>query len=644
MTQEPARDAVTQTMTAFIHVSALVKRLLLLALILTALGANDLLATEVRMLIDVSGSMRKNDPDNLRVPALRLVNELLPEGASAGVWLFAEKTEVLAPPAEVDKGWKRKTGARLDRIHSRGLLTDIEQAIATALTGWDAPAGDDERHLVLLTDGLVDVSKDDAADDASRQRVLSAQIEQLKRLGVKVHAVTLSDNVDMPLMRLLTSETGGWLETAKDADALQRIFLHMLEQTAEPTTVPIKGNRFEIDDQVSELTVLAFRAEGGETALISPSRDRLSATRHPDSITWRSEPGYDLITVKNPEAGTWRLKGVEDPDNRVVVVTDLQIEATRLPNTLSAGEQPEIEVWLTDHGRTVTRQDLLQVLSARAEIMRLGPQASEMPIASEGQAPVLEVGEAGTAPAQAAGPPGAAPERPDGLALTLEPGSGHFAARLDTQSLGTGSYTMKLVIDGGTFQRQTVKRFKIAGAPIAVDYEEQLPSPDDPVARIKIRITSEADLIKPDSLLGYLLLEAPGGDSSVVEIPDSAQLPLGIKIPVQAPGQYQIKAQLVATTLRDDSIVFRPEPQTLNLDFPAPETPDTEEEAAKPPIRWLALGGYVLGGNLILGGILGLTWWLLRRSAPAPVVEGQTPASKKGRAKQDKKGKTRKRS
>ncbi|NEV62060.1 VWA domain-containing protein [Thiorhodococcus minor] len=597
----------------------------------------------MRMLIDVSGSMRKNDPENLRVPALRLVNELLPEGARAGVWLFAEKTEVLAPPGDVDKGWKRKTGARLDRIHSRGLLTDIEQAITTAVTGWDAAAGDDERHLVLLTDGLVDVSKDDAADDASRQRILSEQLERLKRLGVKVHAVTLSDNVDMPLMRLLTSETGGWLETARDADALQRVFLHMLEQTAEPTTVPIKGNGFEIDDQVSELTVLAFHAEGGKTALISPSRDRLSAQRHPDGITWRTEPGYDLVTVKDPEAGTWRLKGVEDPDNRVVVVTDLQIESTRLPNTLSAGEQPEIEAWLTDHRRTVTRADLLEVLSARAEIAPLGPQAGETPAGPEGQAPEREIG-ADSSPAEATEPLDTAPKLPVALELTLDPNSSRFAARLDTQSLGTGSYRLTLVIDGGTFQRQTVKRFKVAGAPIEVDYAEQLPSPDDPVARIKIRITGEADLIKPDSLLGYLLIEAPSGERSVVEIPESARLPLGIKIPVQAPGRYQIKGQLIATTLRDDSIVFRPEPQRLNLDFPAPETQEAAEEAPKPPIQWLALSSYVLGGNLLVGLILGLTWWLLKRSAPTPVVEGETPAPKKGGAKQDKKGKTRKRS
>ena len=35
---------------------------------------------DVRILIDVSGSMKENDPRNLRVPAMRLMSELLPAG------------------------------------------------------------------------------------------------------------------------------------------------------------------------------------------------------------------------------------------------------------------------------------------------------------------------------------------------------------------------------------------------------------------------------------------------------------------------------------------------------------------------------------------------------------------------------------
>ena len=36
---------------------------------------------DVRVMIDISGSMKHNDPHNLRAPALRLLTGLLPKGA-----------------------------------------------------------------------------------------------------------------------------------------------------------------------------------------------------------------------------------------------------------------------------------------------------------------------------------------------------------------------------------------------------------------------------------------------------------------------------------------------------------------------------------------------------------------------------------
>jgi hypothetical protein len=43
---------------------------------------------DIRVLIDVYGSMKQNDPNNLRQPALRLLTGLLPTGSKAGIWTF----------------------------------------------------------------------------------------------------------------------------------------------------------------------------------------------------------------------------------------------------------------------------------------------------------------------------------------------------------------------------------------------------------------------------------------------------------------------------------------------------------------------------------------------------------------------------
>jgi len=572
---------------------------------------------DVRLLIDVSGSMRQNDPRNLRAPALQLVNELIPAGAIAGVWLFAEQTEVLIPPAPVDDAWKKRLAGRLARIHSRGLFTDIERAIRTATEDWTKTPPEGERHLILFTDGLVDVSKDPAESAASRERILSEQIESLKSEGVKVHAIGLSDQIDEPLMRLLATQTDGWLEVAQDAETLQRLFLRVLEQSAPPTTVPIQGNRFEIDDQVREFTLLAFRPEGGQSQLTAPDGERIRADQLTPGVKWRAEVGYDLVTLSNPKPGQWRIRGVEDPDNRVVIVTDMDIEVAPVPNAVGLGELPQLESWLTDHGQPVERTELLQVLASRVIVTpeSATPALGQIQGAAVPTPPA--VGEDVTPPATEEGQPpqpplAVPPAAPAEQAMALDQATKRFSTSLQTRTLTPGVYRLDFVIDGGTFQRQLTRRLKIKGAPLTVDYEGQQPSETDPFAALLVRLTAEPDLVDQTSLSGYLLARGPDGWTEVVEIPKGKRFPLTVKIPVQHPGEYRISSHFMGRTLTGDLTEIQPEPGALTLDFAVPPAEPAVEAAQ--PVSWLWLLVYVLGGNVLLGGLLALTWWLMTRS------------------------------
>lgn len=630
------------------------RRLLLWLLPLALLtGANAPCAVmpEVRMLIDVSGSMRQNDPQNLRVPALRLVNELLPPGASAGVWLFADTVEVLSPPGKVDAKWKIRTGARLDRIHSRGALTDIEQALTAASVGWDTPAEDGIRHLILLTDGLVDVANSPEQSAASRARIVSEQIARLKALHVRIHAIALSDRVDTELMRLLTAQTGGWLETARDADALQRIFLHMLEQTAAPTTVPLDGNRFVIDAQVSEFTLLAFRDKTAATVLIAPDGKAISAKRHPEGVAWRTEAGYDLVTLAKPQPGQWQLNGVVDPDNRVVVVTDLGIALDPFPNALRSGETQRIEIWLTDHRQPVTRRDLLQLLTAKATLTAIAETAPASAAAEHHPAPdpapthhaaspTPPHGSADraaphpnaqphpSAPLHPSAPQAAAPAAPDSsrpldFPLALNEATGHFGADFVTQAQAPGSYRLDLTLDGGTFQRQTVKRFKIAGAPLSIRYAQRQPADALPAALIAT-LDGEPDLIDLGTLSGYLLMRGPAGHDAAIEISKPSAFPATVTIPIAMPGEYHLEGRLTARDASDRLVDFKPEPENFLFAFAAPSsaTADTAPASAPatPAWSWLELGLFLLIGNALLGAMLGVTWWLAHRSSQRSVA------------------------
>lgn len=594
-------------------------RLLLSLILLWLIAIQAPLAApaDVRLLIDVSGSMRQNDPRNLRAPALQLVNEFMPAGSIAGVWLFAEQTEVLIPPAPVDEAWKKRLGERLARIHSRGLFTDIERAVRTATEDWSKTPPEGERHLILFTDGLVDVSKDAAESAASRERLLSEQLEALKSMGVKVHAIGLSDQIDEPLMRLLATQTEGWLEIAQDAETLQRLFLRVLEQSAPPTTVPLQGNRFEIDDQIREFTVLAFRPEGGQTQLTTPNGERIRADQLAPGVKWRAEVGYDLVTLSNPKPGQWRIRGVEDPDNRVVIVTDLGIEAAPVPNAVGLGETPKLESWLTDHGQPVKRTELLEVLASRVVVT--SDSETPAPEAIQGAAPMpppaVEEGVAPPAAVEGQAPPAVAPPAAPGeQAMVLDATTARFSTALQTQTLAPGVYRLDFVIDGGTFQRQLTKRVKIKGAPLSIAYDRQQPSETEPLAAILLRLSAEPDLVEQTSLFGYLLARGPDDWTEIVEIPKGKRFPLTVKIPVQRPGEYRVTSYFMGRTLTGDPIEIQPEPGVLNFDFEAPLPPTAAEPTSGDSISWAWLLVYLLGGNVLLGALLALTWWLMARA------------------------------
>ena len=324
--------------------------------------------SDVRVLIDISGSMRDNDPDNLRRPALRMLAGLLQPGTRAGVWTFARWTNNLVPVAEVDAAWKKRTQALSDQIASPGQFTNIEEVLDQASRDWEGRPDTHVRHLVLLTDGMVDVSKDAAENQRSRVRIVEALLPRLQAAGVKVHTIALSERADHELMRRLAGETGGWYQQVVAADELQRVFLRMFERVGTPDAVPLQDNRFVVDSSIAEATVLAFsKPDSLPVVLRSPSGDEYTDSDLPAGVAWFRDLGYDLITIASPQKGEWTLQADLDPDNRVMIVTDLKLQSSAVPAHIAAGEQTRVEAHLTNRGEVVTRQAFLRLLEVRAD-------------------------------------------------------------------------------------------------------------------------------------------------------------------------------------------------------------------------------------------------------------------------------------
>lgn len=390
------------TLKPFRALRGLLLSLVLLPVLVQADPSARALKPDLRLLIDISGSMKQSDPENLRAPALELIVRLLPDGARAGVWTFGEAVEVLVPHGEVDSSWREQARAAVAAIDNSGQLTNIPAALAAATYDIGSMDPSYRSSIVLLTDGKVDVSASPMANAAAARKVLADTAPRLGATGIPVHTIALSDEADWSFLSSLAEESKGLAEKAESADALSGIFVQSLEMVAPAAQVPLEGGRFEIDDSVEEFTALLFYGakqpalslRGPDGALYLPGRE--------EGADWFVADRFALVTVKAPLPGVWTLEAPGDARARVTVIADLNLEVDPLPNSMPAGRVSELGLRLRDGDTVIRDPELLRLFSISIDIS--GPRdyaeridvSESYPLPQNGEyrvtIPALEVG------------------------------------------------------------------------------------------------------------------------------------------------------------------------------------------------------------------------------------------------------------
>lgn len=455
-------------------------------LLMSVIGQNviaDSNYNDIRVVIDVSGSMKQTDPLNLRIPAMKMLNGLVPDGSYAGVWNFGRHVNMTVKWGKVDTAWRNQADIGAAKIHSNGLFTDIESALARSTLGWENPDTKVQRSIILLTDGQVDISKDSAKNKVSRISILTDSIQALKKSGVKVHAIALSKDADETLLKNLALETGGSFEIAESAQALQKIFLKLFERATSPDMIELKGNKFTIDKSVKEMTLLIFRPKDSKvTQLYPPGESTISSSLKGES-SWRIEEGYDLITIKKPKVGVWTIDAYNDPDNRLMVVTDLTLKLSDVPAYITPSQTLSIAAEIHNKGKKITKSSFLDLV--KFDLNHIDENDNDNPVELAHSEEIIN--------------------------------KGRYAHLFDG-SLSEGRHSFIVSIDSQTFNRN--KR---------VDVEVQWPvkvtiKPKSVPGIYHISIQAREEYLKPDSLQPNVQIKAPDGLQLELELNNTANI------------------------------------------------------------------------------------------------------------------------
>ncbi|WP_428982861.1 TIGR03503 family protein [Paraglaciecola aquimarina] len=120
-------------------------------------------------------------------------------------------------------------------------------------------------------------------------------------------------------------------------------------------SIELLQNRFRIDYEVEEITMVFFRKYGSSPiVLVRPDGSKIfQSTADGESIFWFDSTTYDMVSIKNPMLGPWQAVGNISPDSRVMVISELALHADKLPDVIFSGEILKQTAYLTNNGKPI---------------------------------------------------------------------------------------------------------------------------------------------------------------------------------------------------------------------------------------------------------------------------------------------------
>ena len=336
---------------------------------LTAVQAEEKPPLDTVVIMDSSGSMKVTDPKQLRKPAAKLFISLLSDTDRLSVVSFSSKAWPITylTPLETDKQINQALKAT-DKISHKGAHTNIHSAISK---GIEFLAESDqlsrEPIIVLMSDGQMDVGNA-AESEKLRQAIFDDLLPQLIERNIKIYSIAFTQASDQQLLQEIADATEGRYALAASDDVLHKVFSKIFEQTKEPNMLPLNENAFIVDSSIQEITIIANKeSDKSQIYLETPSGEKINSTFKSETVKWFVSTSFDMITIKKPEEGDWKIL-FSDDDNRAYIVADVKLRTQFELNTESYNPELMIRAWFETDEETEANQDLLNNMEVTLEV------------------------------------------------------------------------------------------------------------------------------------------------------------------------------------------------------------------------------------------------------------------------------------
>jgi uncharacterized protein (TIGR03503 family) len=164
--------------------------------------------------------------------------------------------------------------------------------------------------------------------------------------------------------------------------------LKYLQSDDKINQIPYFDNRFRIDADLDEITLLFYRDRGSlPVILVRPdgSKLRIDNIDH-NKVQWHDDSTFDLIKIKKPMPGPWQAIGRILSKSQIMVMSEVRIEVDPLPQVVLSGETLKVvgkiyndtEQIDTPHFRNVVELDVHFYSTNNADYDNFGADALKL--------------------------------------------------------------------------------------------------------------------------------------------------------------------------------------------------------------------------------------------------------------------------
>lgn len=305
--------------------------------------------SDVVLIIDNSGSMKQNDPQNLRFAAAKLFIDLSDPRDKIGIVVLSDRSRTRSLTKRLIRIGSREEidelKGMIDALRNEpyGQETHMGTALNLAYDLLDATPGsirgaNQRQFVVLLSDGL-------PTGVGQRERVDQAVQRFRERRYWKIFAIALGNDADPKYLdEKVAYPSGGQVVVARHAGELLDRYLEVYASagddryidhvTVQPNTLaPLIDVR--PDHQPTQISVVLVRGNSNASisTLLAPDEADLVKPYYQNSVRRGAEPEYELYTAMSTSevslVGRWMIN-VDRPDTSPTTVAVLSRSRLRI--------------------------------------------------------------------------------------------------------------------------------------------------------------------------------------------------------------------------------------------------------------------------------------------------------------------------